>query len=144
MRRFSSYALIATYLVVQLFGQVIHSWSGCEHAHFPGHSHLPVAVAEDHGHHHHAHDHHSHDHADHHHGEPVSHDVPGWHSGEHSHGIVVDGCLLCQHLALGQMAQTPLVATIDRVAVSEIAPYSTRLTTAKTLGPNSPRAPPVA
>lgn len=146
MRRFGSYALIATYLVVQLFGQVIHAWSGCEHAHLPGHFHGSVAAAEDHGHHHHDHDHghHHHDHSHDYHAEPVSHEVPGWHAGEHSHGVVIDGCLLCQHLALGQMAQSPIIATVDRVVVSEIAPQSTRLITAKWLGPNSPRAPPVA
>ncbi|QDU78214.1 hypothetical protein Pan97_52980 [Bremerella volcania] len=140
MRKFGSYTLIATYLVVQLFGQVIHAWSGCEYAHLPGHFHGPVAAAEDHGHHHHDHGHH-HGHA---HVEPVSHEVPGWHTGEHSHGVVIDGCLLCQHLALGQMAQTPLVATVDRVVLREIVPQSTRLITAKCLGPHSPRAPPVA
>ncbi|MBA2117458.1 hypothetical protein [Bremerella alba] len=139
MRRFGSYALIATYLVVQLFGQVIHAWSGCEHAHLPGHSHLPVAAAEDHGHHHHDHGHHSQDCA-----EPVSHEVPGWHATEHSHGIVVDGCLLCQHLALGQMAPAALIATIDRVVIDVVVPQSTRLITAKCLGPYSPRAPPLA
>lgn len=142
MRRFGSYALIATYLVVQLFGQVIHAWSGCEHAHLPGHSHMPVAAAEDYGHHHHDHGHHhhhSHDQA-----EPVSHEVPGWHASEHSHGVVIDGCLLCQHLALGQIAQATLVAAVDRVVIDEIVLQATRLTTAKCLGPNSPRAPPVA
>lgn len=142
MRRFGSYALIATYLVVQLFGQVIHAWSGCEHAHLPGHSHLSIASAEDHSHHHHGHCHsHSHCHED---TEPVSHEVPGWHAGEHSHGAIIDGCLLCQHLALGQMAQAILVATVDRVAISEVVPQSTRPISAKYLGPNSPRAPPVA
>lgn len=144
MRQFGSYALIATYLVVQLFGQVIHAWSGCEHAHLPGHSHHPVAAAEDHGHHHHDHGHHHHHDHSHDHAEPVSQEVPGWHASEHSHGVAIDGCLLCQHLALGQMSETPLAATVDRVVLSDIVPQSTRLIKAKCLGPNSPRAPPVA
>jgi len=139
MRQACSYALIATYLVVQLFGQVIHTWAGCEHAHLPGHSHLAVAAAEDHGHQHYDHSHpHQHE------SEPVSHDVPGWHSSDHSHGVVVDGCLLCQHLTLGQMASAPLIATVEPIVLSDIVPHTTRLMTAKCLGPNSPRAPPVA
>lgn len=142
MRQFGSYALIATYLVVQLFGQVIHAWSGCEHAHLPGNFHSHVAAADDHhGHHHHDH---GHRHDGQHHAEPVSHNVPGWHTGEHSHGVAIDGCLLCHHLALGQLAPTYAAATIDRVALSEIVPQSITLVTTKRLGPNSPRAPPVA
>ncbi|MHC2068976.1 hypothetical protein ACYFX5_16015 [Bremerella sp. T1] len=139
MHRVGCYALVASYLVIQLFGQAIHAWSGCEHAHLPGHSHRHV-VAHDHGHdhHHHGHDHH-HEQA-----ETVSHDVAGWHSGDHMHAIAVDGCLLCQHLALGQIAPTQLDATIDRVAVDQVFPRSSGLVTAKWLGPNSPRAPPVA
>ena len=141
MRQFGSCALIATYLVVQLFGQVIHAWSGCEHAHLPGHFHSYVAATEDH-HGHHNHDH-GHSHGGYHHAEPDSHEVPGWHASEHSHGLAIDGCLLCQHLALGQIAPSAIAATVDRVAISDVVPTCTRLVTLKCLGPNSPRAPPV-
>ena len=136
MRRFGSYALIATYLVVQLFGQVIHAWSGCEHAHLPGQfsAHVPVAVeaTHDHGHHHHG---------SHHHTEPI--DGPGWNAG-HQHRLAIDGCLLCQHLALGQIAPTTAEVAIESIVVAQILPRSTYLATDKWLGPNSPRAPPIA
>lgn len=142
MRRFGSYALIATYMVVQLFGQVIHAWSGCEHAHLPGMTtHADVTWRGDSHDHGHAHGHH------HHHDssetETTESRGPGWHSG-HSHGITADGCLICQHLALGQMASgsSDLVGQPLTVAILKLR--TTRLATDKWLGPNSPRAPPVA
>lgn len=137
MRRFGSYALITTYLVVQLFGQVIHAWTGCEHAHLPGQhwtSSASVADADDHGHHHH-------DHASHHHAEPTA--GPGWNEG-HQHSLAIDGCLLCQHLALGQIAPATTDLAIESKVVEPILTRSVRLATDKWLGPNSPRAPPIA
>ncbi|MEW4455078.1 hypothetical protein AB1L30_20595 [Bremerella sp. JC817] len=139
MRRFGSYALIATYMVVQLFGQVIHAWSGCEHAHLPGHFHSVAAVDHD--------DHsHSHSHYHHHHNADSSEAPagPGWNDTDHQHGIVVDGCLLCQHLALGQIAPATAETATQAVVLDQLIPYSERLATQKWLGPNSPRAPPVA
>ncbi len=141
MRRASGYALIATYLVVQLFGQVIHAWSGCEHAHLPGHhGHLlGHAVAS-----------HSHAGGDvcHHHkscGKPVSEDATsgeGWHDS-HTHAVVHD-CLLCQHLTLGQLAAPAATAAIEWTAASAIFLPVSQAATWRWLGPNSPRAPPVA
>lgn len=145
MRRFGSYALIATYLVVQLFGQVLHAWSGCEHAHLPGQwsSQATVAIADGHaeGHHHH------HDHSSHSHGSAERESAPiegdGWKSG-HRHNLAIDGCLLCQHLALGQIAPATTPVAVESIAVESFIPRSTRFATHKWLGPNSPRAPPTA
>ncbi|PQO33017.1 hypothetical protein [Blastopirellula marina] len=140
MQRFGCYALIATYLVVQLFGQVIHAWSGCEHAHLPGQhwtvegsSAASVANADDHGHHH--------AHASHYHAEPTA--GPGWSPG-HQHRLAIDGCLLCQHLALGQIAPATTDVAIESTVVEPILTRTVRLATEKWLGPNSPRAPPIA
>lgn len=136
MRRYGSYALIATYLVVQLFGQVIHAWSGCEHAHLPGmSSHVGVAGHVDS---------HGHDHGHHHHQQETSAESqgPGWHSG-HTHGLTADGCLICQHLALGQMSPGTSDLVGEPLTVALLKARMSRLATEKWLGPNSPRAPPV-
>lgn len=144
MRTFGSYALIATYLVVQLFGQVIHAWSGCEHAHLPGHFHGHThTVAHEDGHKHNSCHHHCHAPSD-------ASDEPsppvtgdGWKDG-HGTTLAHDGCLICQHLALGQIAPSDTDTTFERVVLDEVVPRSTRLATTKWLGPHSPRAPPVA
>ncbi|MEX0794602.1 MAG: hypothetical protein WD045_15810 [Pirellulaceae bacterium] len=149
MRNSVSYALLATYLVVQLFGQVIHTWSGCEHAHLPGHfhahSHDAAQASSDHvADHKHSHCHHHCDAPSEQTGEgavPVPGD--GWNAGQGTH-LAVDGCLICQHLALGQIAPTETDTRFERVPLDEIVPRSTRLATTQWLGPNSPRAPPVA
>ncbi|MBI1248751.1 hypothetical protein GC197_13035 [bacterium] len=137
MRKLGSYALITTYLVVQLFGQVIHAWSGCEHAHLPGHSrsidsHSIAAVEHGHSHHHHGR---SHD---------AEQSGPGWHAGQHQHGVVVDGCLLCQHLALGQMATSTTDLAVETIALQSVTVHLEPRVTTRLLGPNSPRAPPLA
>ncbi|WP_158264924.1 hypothetical protein [Blastopirellula marina] len=136
MRRYGSYALIATYLVVQLFGQVIHAWSGCEHAHLPS-----LATQADVGWHGNSHDH-AHGHRHHQHDATESRG-PGWHAG-HSHGVAADRCLICQHLALGQMASGTSDLVGEPLTVALLKVGTTRLATEKWLGPNSPRAPPVA
>ncbi|RCS52649.1 hypothetical protein DTL42_07360 [Bremerella cremea] len=144
MRRIGSYALITTYLVVQLFGQAIHAWSGCEHAHLPGlmASHATLAhhgacgQADDHGHRHLQV-------ADTHCNLAQPGQDPGWNAG-HQHRLTIDGCLLCQHLTLGQIAPTTTHLVDASIPLESLVLQSSRPTLNRWLGPNSPRAPPVA